>query len=415
VVALLVINYVSITAGFFLLVLPFLFSGLGASSWALGSVLAACIYPLMALIKRKTIPVRYGELSLSISLIFVNLLFTCVHYRELPSVVQLLSLPIFALIYIASCVIAFWLSTQRLSELIKSVNTTTWLLLAAALTFQLVGLNLLNYNKSILYFSEPSHFAIAVAPFSVFLSLTATRCQVLFYSLLVLTFSLFCENATLLILFAICATVALLRLGIRLAPLFAILLIVLIAVVPLLLQHEYFAPRLSLSDDNLSSLVYLRGLESAQASLSEPPFIGVGFQMMGSRIHETNALTLLQNLKQESLNSQDGGFVAAKLVTEFGVIGTAALCFYLVIVLRGLPASIHQIRQGCISQSNCIYMASLASTLLQLFVRGSGYLGPFVCYALLTYWFRPSHSFLFANRVPQLPDNDNRHSVTPYP
>ena len=390
----LVINYIGVTAALFLLVLPFLFSSLGAGSWALGSVLAAFFCVFITSIKRKAILIPWGGLALLLAIILANLLVTCIYYGALPSVRQLLSIAILILLYIASCGVASWLATQRLCALVKCCNATAWFLLAAAFGSKLIGLKALASHKPILYFSEPSHFAIALAPLAVFLCITARRREVLFFLSLLLASSLYFENATLLVLLTICATVSLLRVGIGLPQLFAVLFLVSVAAVPMLLQSEYFGPRISLSDENLSSLVYLRGLESAQDSLIEPPFLGVGFQMMGSRVHQTKTVALLQKLNQESLNSHDGGFLLAKLITEFGLFGAILACAYFFVLSRGLLSVVPAIRSGCLSQANCIYLASCASVILQLLVRGGGYLGPFVCYALLTFQFRPSHPLL---------------------
>jgi hypothetical protein len=230
----------------------------------------------------------------------------------------------------------------------------------------------------------------------------------LFSSFLLASAFLF-ENATLLVLLPICATVVLLRLGLRLSQLFALFLSLSIVAVPFLLRSNYLAPRLTLSNDNLSSLAYLNGLQSAQASLMEPPFLGVGFQMMGYRVHETNARSLLSLLDQESLTARDGSFVAAKLITEFGVSGIITLFLYLVIVSKGFLSVIREIRAGRISQSHCIYVASFTAVILQLFIRGSGYLSPFACYALLTYWFRPSSSLFTRNTSLQSASSSPTH------
>jgi hypothetical protein len=394
-----VINYIGITAALFLLILPYLFSSLGASSWALGSVVAACFYLVIVLMKREAIFIRWNELALCLAFIVANILVSSICYSQLPSFAQLLSIVVLVLLYTLSWLVASWLATQSLYKLAKYINSTAWIVLAASFFQKLIAFDVLPYPKHILYFSEPSHFAIGITPLAIFLCMTARRREAMLFSALLLALSLYVENATLLVLFFVCAMFALLRLGFGLSQLFVALLVGSFAAVPFVLQSAYLAPRITLSNDNLSSLVYLRGLESAQAALKEPPFFGVGFQMMGSRTNETNATLLLEELNQADLNANDGGFVAAKLVTEFGVVGIVVLCIYLVVVSKGLLSALREIGPRAISPSRCIYLASYSSVILQLFVRGSGYLGPFVCFALLAYWLRPSQSLPSSKQV----------------
>jgi len=94
------------------------------------------------------------------------------------------------------------------------------------------------------------------------------------------------------------------------------------------------------------------------------------------------ARDLLQVVAGEDVNMLDGGFVAAKLLAEFGVAGALCLALYVWMACRAMLLLRAAARTP--SRYNPIVLVAacfIVSFLVDLFVRGSGY---FTATALLT-------------------------------
>lgn len=141
------------------------------------------------------------------------------------------------------------------------------------------------------------------------------------------------------------------------------------------LNLRYFLDRLDFSGtDNLSALVFIQGWELMFESLGRSQMWGLGFQQLG--VHGTEAASsyLIFALLQSDSNLLDGGFVAAKLVSEFGILGIGITILLVVLgarsflVLRRMAASTEPPRQTDLF----IHGVRLAF-LVELMVRGTGY------------------------------------------
>jgi len=82
--------------------------------------------------------------------------------------------------------------------------------------------------------------------------------------------------------------------------------------------------------DNISSLVYVQGWQDAWNNLMRTRGMGLGLNMMGcSPLPDVSVRSILAFRGLERLNSEDGSFLFAKVVSETGV---AAIAFYTAII-----------------------------------------------------------------------------------
>jgi hypothetical protein len=88
--------------------------------------------------------------------------------------------------------------------------------------------------------------------------------------------------------------------------------------------------------------------------------------------------------------------VAAKFITEFGWLSLPVLGYFLFSVFKAILSSIPRFSILPLAKDDAIFIACSLSTLVQLFVRGAGYLGPFVVLLYLVYGFMPKSGWLRA-------------------
>ena len=88
--------------------------------------------------------------------------------------------------------------------------------------------------------------------------------------------------------------------------------------------------------------------------------------------------------------------MAAKFITEFGWLSLPVLGYFLFSVFKAILSSIPRFSILPLAKDDAIFIACSLSTLVQLFVRGAGYLGPFVVLLYLVYGFMPKSGWLRA-------------------
>ena len=143
---------------------------------------------------------------------------------------------------------------------------------------------------------------------------------------------------------------------------------------------NYFVSRIMLKDtENLSSLVYLQGIDDAKNALFSTNGLGLGFQRAGtSEIGEYGKLIL--NSYNLVLNREDGGFLAAKIVIEFGLLGVFIVLSYASLFVKSLIKII-------VSKKNTpIFNIALIAFFIEFFFRGIGYFSPQLLLLILIYF-----------------------------
>jgi hypothetical protein len=234
--------------------------------------------------------------------------------------------------------------------------------------------------KGIFPFGEPSNFALFFGPF--FLLYLFQLPNFLKQFLVILSVSLLAvsiESTTLLIYVALA-----LLLFVRINTISLYLVVPLsIYGVYYVLNDPYFLSRVILTPDsgNLTALVYLQGLTDAYNALVDTNGLGLGFQMLGtqppSEIFYQIQTVMGQGLDGGGLNRKDGGFVAAKLVAEFGVIGIILLIAYLYLFFKVFLKLRRLIRVPNGFEPAYIFsLVFIYASFVEIFGRGVGYFSP---------------------------------------
>lgn len=225
-------------------------------------------------------------------------------------------------------------------------------------------------------FMEPSHFALAFSVISCLL-LTLTE-GISRYVLVLISFGLSVAFPN-LTLFAGSMLQALLLVN---RPRYLMLVIgMFIPIIIYVLQnpelYDYFNDRIfDDQSENLSRMVYSQGWESIGIALEESYGAGIGFQNLGKQAIGT-VTAQMDRLFEGSLNRQDGGFMFAKIVSEFGLVG-AIFCSYLAYLsLQSGLKLISHMKQPIIDDNSYMWVVVPACLnyifLIELFVRGVGY------------------------------------------
>lgn len=225
------------------------------------------------------------------------------------------------------------------------------------------------YAKPIFPYSEPSHMALFFAPVLCYNTLKADAKKRYIYILIGVAIALFVKNMTLL--------VAILIMSIFIYNLYAVpILIVGGLMVFYFADIEYFMARLDFGNSNttnLSTLVYLKGFDLMKQGLIQTNGLGIGFQQLGYVEIESEIRDYIIKLTNGvDLNSNDGGFLAAKIVTEFGVMGILLLLFYLVLLVRSWLV-FRKIDVSQLKPYEMLFFASVITIFSELFFRGLGY------------------------------------------
>lgn len=243
-------------------------------------------------------------------------------------------------------------------------------------------------QRALFIFSEPSHFVLMFAPFllwAVVKSQGVLLRVVLFAAVLVLL--LLIKNMTFLALIGLAALVALRT---RALSLVAACLIAIIALHP-----TYFLSRLNFSDTsyNLSALVWLQGWQNVYSALKSTDGLGLGFQQLGLHgAHGDAALLIARQMKvaygidHGTMNLLDGGTLGAKLSAEFGVLGIVLVIVCSWLILRSVFRLRMLARIPDAPAGQVFFYCCIASFALDLFIRGTGYFGPWVLLSLAGFY-----------------------------
>ncbi len=287
------------------------------------------------------------------------------------------SYSVFAVMLLAAMGFTESLLTASNEQVTRWVRHAMWFLVLNALV-GLTGLKLFSFSthKPIGIFSEPSHFALVLAPMLAYQCTSDVkngRWMLPFFFL----WGVLIENLTTLAVVVLCTLVTLRFTASRL------ILLIAGAGVLLAIDAEYFVSRLAISQDseNLSVLVLLQGWETALLTLEQTAGWGAGFQQFGFASLSGDVAEKISFLGEENLNQFDGGSTAAKLVGEFGWFGVAGLVLVLLLVGRAVRELRRAHARGE-SGARILLLASLVAVLVELFARGVGYFSPSIFLAL---------------------------------
>lgn len=253
-------------------------------------------------------------------------------------------------------------------------------------------------HKPVFPFTEPSHAALAISPFYAFslLRLNKRYGFLLFFSLML--FSIIMQSFLLLVISFSCYFLF----GIRGNLKFPIFFLALVPFLYFLLSSDYYYQRLSLSNSstNLTALVYLQGIQDALNSLKNTDGFGLGFQMLGyqspSEAHYRIVEVMGGGYNHPGLNRFDGGFLAAKVIAEFGLIGVFCVVYYIFMLIFVIIKVIN-IQKSLIKNIDPVFLLALCSVFsfsYEFFVRGVGYFSPGIFLFLFSVFYLRKIKFI---------------------
>ncbi|HHR6039169.1 TPA: hypothetical protein ACS70C_003591 [Providencia alcalifaciens] len=221
-------------------------------------------------------------------------------------------------------------------------------------------------------FAEPSAYALVFIPTYTFYIYRKSNAIFITAFSLSLLLSITIQNLTLL------AGTLIATLLIRRINLFYLgISIVILALLPFIINNDisYFTERIDFhNSNNLSTLVYLSGIERAWLNLIDTWGIGVGFQQMGINNNLGESQYKLITLGFGNLNLYDGSFIASKFISEFGILALLALSVYVFTFFklsRYLKNDNHKLTY------EVIFIIYYLTFFIPLFLRGSGYINPY--------------------------------------
>jgi hypothetical protein len=227
--------------------------------------------------------------------------------------------------------------------------------------------NLLNWNqsyvKAMFPFSEPSHFAIYVAPVLIFM----VRINKLgyLYTIPFLVIAYLVQNSTILIVVFL-AIVSKYRLKSLL-----VLPLIILMIFSSNLDLHYFESRFNFleDNDNLSVLVYIQGLDIIEYTVMIKKGIGMGFQQLGFNGVTFPTTEKLRFYLDKDMNLTDGGFTLAKLIGEFGILALVIIFYYIKYFIKSFKIIFNPK-----ADPKLVFAAILVIAYsIELIVRGLGY------------------------------------------
>ena len=277
-------------------------------------------------------------------------------------------------------------------------------------------------GKPVIFYSEPSHYALDFLPILLFIVVQAERKNKIICLLIAFEISLLVQNLTLMVGVILVTCVALRLRDILLAVgLYTILYYSeggvhsFLSFVNSSSEHvvhhsnisSYLSARLppvsgsvsgSVSESVLGSingsfLVYFSGWERAYLNLFDYFGFGTGFQQLGVIGSEGEAMKRITYLYHRKLGLYDGGAVAPKFLSEFGVLAL----FFIAIYVTYFFKVIKKIRLISISSPyvkdlrNTFFMCCFVMYAVNLFVRAPGY------FAFSSFLFVSSMFWIFSS------------------
>lgn len=314
------------------------------------------------------------------------------------SVKQIFSFFLLLLLLFSGAVLEFQLYKERDENVLNQLKklTISFLfigLLSLIIDYEFIGLGYQNFTKPVFPFAEPSHFVLGTS--SIFL-LTGFFFSTGLRNAILVTLTVYAvlyPNLIMLLLVFLMGTIYysnnLLRLFFVLIPVVTILSFLWISED----VQTYFVDRLSFNQTttNLSVLIYLQGWEEAYKALIETSGFGLGFQNLGTQPPGKFG-EMVHSLTGRYLNRADGSFLAAKLISEFGVLGLILVLVFLTSFFRSLRFLIsfqRKIDSGFDFGFDLRYVFAhsiVVSFFIEMFVRGYGYFSPGVLF-LFTAFF----------------------------
>ncbi len=389
------------------LLLPsFIFVMFNVNSLSVGITLASAMLIITNFQYFKKFKIDILHASLIVFILLIFFLQSSYIYIELSQ-----SKPFYSLVFLVVIIAAF-LFAQKISIIPYKILLNSMLVIILVLIT--LGWLKLYYTpfsaysilvKPVFPFSEESHFALALGMLTVAYASVGNFFNIIFITVNSFLLALFFPNLTLLVFSILTIFVSLLRLKsiyFKLILLFLPLFITFI-LLGLLSSSEYFSSRLTFENSqNLTTLVFLQGWDMAYINLITTKGIGIGFQMLGISDTVTSGFTeRIREFAIKDYNLYDGGFLAAKIISEFGIVGVLLIVSYIYFILKYIFYS-NELWQKIKNSNDLTYTNKLKKRLLflgilfaflvEVFLRGYGYFSPGVFLLLVAIFYLNSNS-----------------------
>jgi len=355
---------------------PFMFVTFHLTSYALGLLLSSIIVIMLNYNYIKSFKVSKRQFKLVVIIFFVLTTVVLVNFffsKELKPVFSLLALPFTIL---GAYTLLIRISCVNIDKLKIILGQYIFIMLSLLLLSNIYSIDLFGYSsygKSIFPFPEPSHFTLSLNLFSVLLSFLLPPLYIFLLGILYISIGLTIDSLTLVISSLMIFFIMLLHLN-KKKSVVVVLVIGLLtpSIIGYVNSSDYIASRLNFEESkNLSVLVYLQGWELMFNNFPLNYAQGIGFQMLGLKgtIYGDMTSTIATLTNGNSLNIADGGFTAAKIISEFGLIGLFLIFIYVVYNIVFL----FNVKKRINSIHYIIYSSIIFASFLELFVRGISY------------------------------------------
>lgn len=367
-----------------LIIIPSVIIGIGSISMSIGIgiIVFISIYLELPYLKEFITHTKLGRILLCIILLIIYILIT--GFISIISDPDFNTYKFYESILLLICCFFGAISGVSVINRIESIRFD-YSLKYCFYVFYVTGfISLIGYSpfhhglKPIIFFSEPSFYAINIAPFLLYVVIIYKFKIKIFILSSVIILALLLQSLTLLITVLFCSIIVF-----NFSRKFIIFLLIssiLLILFSGAIDFTYYSNRLNLQTDNnnISSLAYLSGLERVLIVFKEHRWIGLGFQQLGFIGDQGEILSKLDYVGVPDLNLTDGSFVAAKLISEFGIFACALIFIYVKKFYKIYISIRAQVIKGVIHENyktvffKCCYMMYA----VDLFCRGTGYFTP---------------------------------------
>lgn len=327
------------------------------------------------------------KFALLIVLFLVYMVITSIITGNFLNLKAYLSLVSLSFVFGATYLIAYRIKDSNDNILYKTIKYTFFIFFI----FGLYHLLFIGGAKNIFPFSEASHYSLFIGPFSVVLYiLSKSKILKLMIILWLILAGILFPNTTILT-YAFLIFILHIKLSIK-----NIFLIIFGGIVffNIILTNKYFSERIFFwneqSSKNLSSLVYLQGVQDAYYSFVSTNGFGIGFQQLGTQKPSEAGILLEKLMENENgLNRQDGGFTSAKIIAEMGYLGFFLLFIYFKLFKKAFSYISKYLNNKKGDVKSIISYGFIYAYLIELFVRGAGYFtqGSFLFFVAISYLF----------------------------
>lgn len=350
-----------------------------ATSMTLGTMMAAggilLVSLLNAVLPRPAAPFRLADMDVTApAIVLVTSLVIALHgivadtIQSFPDVLRAVSsvLP-FTLLVAGGIVLGTELRRCPDATMDRALRVSFWALCGLSV-LHLIGLQPRGhvFPKSTFPFTEISHFALAFLPVLLYRTVRASPRTRHWWLLGGAAIAMILQSLSLLVGCVIAAAACR-----RLLPLVLLGGGALLAALPFL-ELSYFTDRLNFTGDvvNLSNLAYVQGWQLVMESWVNTSGWGIGFQQLGMGNTQVPASEAIRTLTGGTdTNLTDGGFVLAKVVSEFGALGVLVVLGYIVLAVR-CTLQLRNVRSdAAVTLARCV----IVTYSVDMFFRGTGY------------------------------------------